>query len=144
MPNLFVALIMLISLFMKKKSGFIFGVLFGLLLDLFVGIRIGINAISLGIVGLLTEILDKNFSKDNRITVMFLISVLTIIAEVIVYILQVLFLDANIQIYEFIKIIMIEVLYNAMLMALFYPAFFTFGNKLEEDFMNNTFLNFWK
>lgn len=142
MPNLFVVLIMLIGLFMKKKSGFVFGLIFGLLLDLFVGIKIGINAIALAIVGLCAEALDKNFSKDNRITAMFLISILTILTEIIVYLLQILFYEAELQILEFIKVIAIEVIYNAILMALIYPGFLAFGSKLEEDFTNKSFLNF--
>lgn len=142
MPNLFVILIMLIGLFMKKKAGFIFGIIFGLLIDLFIGARVGINAISLAIVGLSAEFLDKNFSKDNRITVMFLTSILTLLAEVIVYVLQVLFCNAHMQILEFTKVIMIEVIYNAILIAIIYPGFLSFGSKIENDFTENSFLRF--
>ena len=142
MPNLFVMLIMMIGLFMKKKSGFIFGIIFGVLIDLFVGVRIGINAISLAMVGLCAEILDKNFSKDNRITVMFLTCILTVLAEIIVYALQILFCGADLQILEFTKGVAIEVVYNAILIAVIYPLFLAFGSKIEDDFTNNSFLNF--
>ena len=142
MPNLFVILIMLIGLFVKRKAGFTLGIIFGLLIDLFVGVRIGINAISLAIVGLAAEILDKNFSKDNRITVMFLTSILTLLAEVIVCVLQVLFCNANIQILEFTKVIVIEIIYNAILIAIIYPGFLSFGSKIENDFTENSFLKF--
>ena len=139
-PNLFVVLVMLIGLFIKKKSGFIFGIIFGLLIDLFIGVRIGINAIAFAIVGLASEALDKNFSKDNRITVMFLTSILTLLAEVIVCVLQVLFCNANIQILEFTKVVVIEIGYNAFLIAIIYPCFLAFGSKIENDFTNNSFL----
>lgn len=142
MPNLFVVLIMMIGLFMKKKSGFIFGIIFGLLIDLFVGVRIGINAIALAIVGLCAETLDKNFSKDNRITVMFLTCILTVLAEIIVYTLQILFCGANLQVLEFTKVLAIEVAYNAILIAVIYPLFLDFGSKIEDDFTNNSFLKF--
>lgn len=142
MPNLFVILIMLIGLFIKKKAGFIFGIIFGLLIDFFIGARIGINATSLGIVGLMAEILDKNFSKDNRITIMFLTTILTILAEVLTCVLQVLFCGMNIQILEFTKVIAIEIIYNAILIAIIYPGFLLFGSKIENDFTKNTFLKF--
>lgn len=142
MPNLFVILIMLIGLFMKKKAGLIFGIIFGLLIDLFVGTRIGINAISLAIVGIVAERLDKNFSKDNRITIMFLTSTLTLLAESIVYVLQILFCNINMQILEFTKVIVIEIFYNAILISLIYPGFLLFGSKLEEDFTEKSFLKF--
>lgn len=142
MPNLFVVLIMLVGLFIKKKSGFIFGIIFGLLLDLFIGLKVGINAISLAVVGIVAEILDKNFSKDNRITVMFLTCILTVLAEIITYILQILFCNASIQVLEFIKVLIIETIYNAFLIAIIYPAFLSFGEKIENDFTANSFLKF--
>lgn len=142
MPNMFIILIMLIGLFMKKKLGFAFGIIFGLLLDFFIGIKIGINAIAFAIVGIVAETLDKNFAKDNRITVMFLTSILTLLVEVIVYGLQIIFCGVNLQILEFIKIISIEIIYNAILIAIIYPAFLAFGNKIENDFTKNTFLKF--
>lgn len=95
MPNLFIILVMLVGLFMKRKWGFAFGVLFGILIDIFIGMKIGINAIALGIVGLASAYLDKNFSKDNRLTVMVITALLTIIAETIVYTLQIIFLRSN-------------------------------------------------
>lgn len=142
MPNLFVILIMQIGLFIKKKFGFVFGIFFGLLIDLFIGIRIGINAISLATVGLMAEILDKSFSKDNRITIMFLTCILTLLVETVTYILQILFCNVSIQILEFTKIVVIETIYNAFLIAIIYPAFFNFGEKIENDFATNSFLKF--
>lgn len=142
MPNLFVILIMIIGLFIKKKAGFIFGIIFGLLLDLFVGFKFGMNAIALGIVGIVTEVLDKNFSKDNRITVMFLVCILTIIAETVIYILQILFCGASMHVIGFSKIVFIEMIYNAFLIAIFYPLFLKLGNKFENDFSDNSFLKF--
>ena len=142
MPNLFVILIMLIGLFMKKKSGFIFGIIFGLFIDLLIGLRFGINAISLAIVGLCAEFLDKNFSKDNRMTVMFLTCILTIVAEIIIYANQILFCGTNLQIFEFIKLLFIEIVFNAILIAIIYPFFFAMGNKIENDFTKNSFLKY--
>lgn len=144
MPNLFVILIMLIGLFMKKKTGFIFGIIFGLLIDLFIGVKIGINAISLAVVGLTTETLDKSFSKDNRITIMFLTCILTILAEIIVYTLQILFCGAYLQVFDFTKVLIIEIIYNAIIIALIYPLFLSFGSKIEYDFTGNRFLKLWK
>lgn len=143
-PNVFIIFIMMIGLFMKKDYGFFFGIIFGLLLDFFIGIRLGINSISFAIIGLISGYLDKNFSKDNRITVMFITMVLTVIAEFIIYILQVIFLGVSLQIMSFVKILLLEIVYNAILIIIFYPVIFKFGSKLENDFINkNRFLNFF-
>lgn len=142
MPNMFVILIMLIGLFMKKKWGFAFGIIFGLLLDLFIGIKIGVNAIALGIIGICAEALDKNFSKDSRITVIFLTALLTLLAEIIICSLQVIFCRAQIEIIRFVKVIGIEIIYNIILIIIMYSGFLKLGNKIEEDFANNSFLKF--
>ena len=142
MPNLFVVLIMLVGLFIKKKIGFVLGIIFGLLIDLFIGGKVGLSAISLAVVGLVSEMLDKNFSKDNRITVMFLTCILTLLAEIVMYILQILFCSVNIQILEFTKVVIIETIYNAFLIAIIYPVFLNFGEKIENDFTVNSFLKF--
>lgn len=52
-PNLFILLILFVGLFMGKTYGFILGIIFGLILDFFVGTKIGINAIAMGIIGIL-------------------------------------------------------------------------------------------
>lgn len=142
MPNLFIILVMMFGLFMKKKFAFFFGLIFGLCLDFFIGARVGINAISFAVTGLAAENLDKNFSKDNRITVMFLTGILTIFAEIIIYVLQILFCNVDIQILSFVKIVLIEIIYNEILVAIVYPFILSFGTKLENDFTNNSFLKF--
>lgn len=142
MPNLLIILIMTLGLFMRRKSGFIFGLIFGLCIDFSIGSRIGINAISLGLVGVAAEKLDKSFSKDNRITVMFLTGILTFLAELIIYFLQIVFCNVDIQILSFIKIVLIEIIYNEIIVAIIYPFILLFGSKLENDFTNNSFLKF--
>lgn len=62
-PNLFVIFILFIGLFAGKKLGLIFGILLGFYIDIVIGRRVGITAIILGLIGLIGEILDKNFSK---------------------------------------------------------------------------------
>lgn len=145
MPNLFVLFIMLIGIFLKKDFAFFFGVIFGMLLDIFSGSRIGINTIALSIIGLASGILERNFSKDNRITVIAMTSVLTLCFEVIIYILNIVFCGiSNMQLIGFIKIILVEIIYNDILIIMLYSLFCKFGNKLEQDFVGNkSFLNFF-
>ena len=70
MPNLFVIFVLWIGLFIGKKSGLIFGLLFGIYIDILIGKTIGLSGIMLGIIGLIAEYIDKNFSKDSRLTIM--------------------------------------------------------------------------
>ena len=52
-PNLFIILSLIVGVFIGKIYGASIGIVFGLLLDLFIGKALGINAISLGIAGLM-------------------------------------------------------------------------------------------
>ena len=52
-PNLFIILSLIIGVFIGKIYGATIGIVFGLLLDLFLGKVLAINAIVLGIAGLM-------------------------------------------------------------------------------------------
>ena len=67
MPNLFVIYALFIGLFANKPMGVTYGILAGMILDLTIGKKIGINTISLGIIGFISAVFDKNFSKDNNV-----------------------------------------------------------------------------
>lgn len=139
-PNLFVILVLFISLFLGMKYGITFGLIFGLYLDIVLGKSIEINAIMLTIVGIIGGYFDKNFSKDSRITIMLMVIGATVIFELGSYILSIIILNTNIEILSFIKIIIIEVLYNAILTAILYPLIQIVGYKIEDIFKGQKIL----
>ena len=83
MPNVYVILVLFIGLFVKRKIGLACGIGFGLYLDIVLGKTIGTSALALGIVGLLGEILSKNFSKDSRFIVCLMVIGTTAVYEII-------------------------------------------------------------
>lgn len=133
-PNLFIILILTIGLYLGEKYGFSLGIILGLLLDLFIGKRIGLNAIMLGIAGLIGGILDRSFSKESRITFMIMTIAVTVLCEVINFTLQIILLGAEPVFMQCMKIIMIESIYNAILIIILYPLIQKMGNKTEEIF----------
>lgn len=133
-PNLFIILILTIGLYLGEKYGFSLGIILGLLLDLFIGKRIGLNAIMLGIAGLIGGILDRSFSKESRITFMIMTIAGTVLCEVINFTLQIILLGAEPVFMQCMKIIMIEAIYNAILIIILYPLIQKMGNKTEEIF----------
>ena len=60
-PNLFIILALFIGIFIGKIYGITLGIIFGLLLDFFIGKVVGINAIVLGIAGILRRNIYKAF-----------------------------------------------------------------------------------
>ena len=133
-PNVFVIFILFIGLFAGKKLGLIFGLLIGFFLDIVIGRQVGISGIILGLIGLIGEHLDKNFSKESKITIMLMIAGSTIIYEVACYVFSIVTLNINIEMFSFIKILLIEVLYNLLLTIILYPLIQRLGHTLEETF----------
>ena len=140
MPNLFIIFVLFIGLYGHKFMGVTYGIVLGLLLDLFIGKKIGITAIMLGAIGIIGMIFDKNFSKDNRMTIIVMVAISTIVFEVCSYILNYFINEIELQIMLFIKILSVEVIYNCMLTIVVYPFIQLFGNKIEDEYKGNKIL----
>jgi rod shape-determining protein MreD len=140
MPNLFIILVLYIGLFTNRNLGFTYGVIFGILLDLFIGKKIGITAIMLGSIGIIGAIFDKNFSKDSRMTMMIMVLGSTIIYEIGMYILNYIMFSINIEILTFLKILIIEVIYNIILTIILYPLLQKTGYYIENKYKENKIL----
>ncbi len=139
-PNLFIVLVLFMGLFAGKKIGAVLGLIFGFYLDLVIGRTIGISGIMLGIIGLLGEYFDKNFSKDSRFTIMLMVMGSTILYEFATYMFNVFRLDMTLEIYSFIKILMIEVVYNLIVVIIIYPLFQKAGYAIENTFKTKNVL----
>ena len=139
-PNLFVVLALFIGLFIGKKAGFIFGLLLGIYLDLLGGKAVGISGVMLGIIGIFGEYLDKRFSKDSRITLIFMVMSSTFFYEIGQYLFQILKWNIQIEILAIIKILAIEVIYNTILVIILYPLIQKTGEYLENLFKNKSVL----
>lgn len=140
MPNLLIILMLYIGLFMGRNSAIIYGAIFGMLVDIFISRKLGITSIMLVIIGIIADLFDKNFSKDNRITVMTMVGVSTIIYEIGTYILSYFFLNINIEILAFIKILLIETLFNIILTIIIYPIIQLTGYDVEEAYKGSKIL----
>lgn len=139
-PNLFVIFILFIGLFGNRTMGTIYGLVVGLFLDFIIGTRAGINSIGLGLIGFLAAIFDKNFSKDSRMTIMVMVVVATVIFEALSYLLNYILLSTNVEIFNFIKILVIEVIYNLMITIIVYPLMQKFGYDMENEYKGNKIL----
>lgn len=133
-PNLFIVFILMIGLFIGKKLGAVFGLLFGLYLDLLISKSIGISGIALAIIGFLGEYLSKNFSKDSRLTIMLMVIGSTIIYEFVVYLFYIFQLSMEIELGSFLKILLVEVIYNGVLTIMLYPLLQKIGYYVEDSF----------
>ena len=139
-PNLFIVLILFISLFGGKRLGIPMGIFLGILLDFFVSKKIGLTAIMLGVIGILGGILDKNFSNDSRLIIILMVIGVTALYEIGLYLLNFFLIQATIEIIPFIKILSIEILFNVILTTILYPVLQKAGYYIEESFKGNQIL----
>lgn len=139
-PNLFIIFILILGLFGGKKIGVVFGIVFGMALDFFVSKSIGISAIMLGITGYTGGYLDKSFSKDSRITMLMMISIATILYEIGGVSFNCIINQTKIDIFYFIKTVIIELIYNSIITIIIYPLILKFGYTIEETFKENKIL----
>ena len=140
MPNLFVVIVLCIGLFASKTMGTIYGIVIGLILDLLFGMSVGIQAVSLGLIGFLAAAFDKNFSKDSRMTIMLMVLGSTVIVEVLNYLFTYMFEEINVEIFSFVKILVLEVIFNLLLTIILYPLIRKFGYEIENEYKGNKIL----
>lgn len=140
MPNLFVILVLFIGLFLGNKLGGIFGIIFGIILDLNVGRTVGLSSIFLGIIGLLGEYFDKNFSKDSRVTLILMAAGTTALYEVGKYVGILFKSGADIEILMFILTLFVELIFNTLIIIIIYPLMKKLGYYLESVFKGKKIL----
>ena len=140
MPNLFVLLVLFIGLFGTQTMGTIYGMIVGLILDFLLGTRIGISSATLGLIGFLAAIFDKNFSKDSRMTIMVMGVGATIIFECLTYLLKYVFAGNEVELLNFVKILAIEVVFNLILTIILYPLLQKAGYTIENEYKGNKIL----
>ncbi len=140
MPNLFVIFILFVSLSSNATLGISFGVIGGLMIDLVYSKAVGITAVMLCLVGYLGAYFDRNFSKENKITIIIMSALATILFEFGYYILNSVIVGFDLELFYFIKILLIEVLYNILLVILFYPLIQKAGYTMDRAFKRNNIL----
>ena len=139
-PNLFVIYVLFIGLFGSRSMGIVYGSIIGIFLDLIFKEKIGANLFGLALIGIIATLFDKNFSKDSRITIMFMVFGSTVIFEIVSYFINYILYDVNIEILNLIKILIIEVIYNILITIIIYPLIQKFGYYIENEYKGNRIL----
>jgi len=140
MPNLFIIFVLFIGLSSNVAYGIGFGVIGGLIIDFVYSKSIGITAVMLCLIGYLGAYFDKNFSKENKITIIIMSALATILFELGCYVLNSAIVGFDMELVYFVKILAIEVLYNILLVIIFYPLIKNVGYVMDRNFKKNNIL----
>ena len=139
-PNLFVIYILFIGLFGNRSMGTIYGAIWGIFLDLIFEEKVGTNLLCLVLIGIIATLFNKNFSKDSRITIMFMVFGSTIIFEVVSFFINYVLYSVNVEILSFVKILLVEVIYNILITIIIYPLLQKMGYYIENEYKGNKIL----
>lgn len=139
-PNLFIIYILFIGLFGNRVIGIAYGVVVGIFLDLLFNETIGTNLLGFVFVSIIAILFDKNFSKNSRITIMFMVFGTTLFFELVSYFISFVLYSINIDVVNFIKILIIEIIYNIILTIILYPLIQKFGYYIENEYKGNKIL----
>lgn len=140
-PNLFIIFAIFLGLFSNHYFALIMSVIMGLTIDFEVGrASVGTTAIMLTIVGVLSAYLDKNFSKDSKITILLMVLVGTLIYEIGLYGLNIFIYGFETQMNIFIRMLAIEVVYNVIVTLILYAPIRKIGNIMERNFKERNIL----
>ena len=139
-PNLFIVLVLCIGLFIGKNPAMIIGLIMGIYLDFLTGKQIGISSVMYILIGFLGGYFDKNFSKDSKITILLMVAGSTIIYETCADIYTCMSNLIPLQIMSFIKVLLIEVIFNVLLTIIIYPLIRVTGDFFETVFKKTKIL----
>ena len=140
MPNIFIILMLFIGLYMGRTYGIIYGIIFGIFLDIWIGKTLGITSIALALIGVISGILDKTFSKDSRMIVILMGMLCTVIYEISLYFMQYIAMGINVEVLKFIEILLIEIIYNVIIIIILYPLMKFTGYEIENEIKGDKIL----
>lgn len=100
----------------------------------------GTTSIMLGVVGFLGGYLDKKFSKDSRITMILMVIFSTFIYETGKYAIFVIMNNLDAEIFAFLKILFVEIIYNVILTIILQPLIKKAGYYMENVFKSKNIL----
>ena len=134
MPNLFVVFTLFVGIFIGQRIGIAVGLFVGIVIDVIIGKQVGFTGIALGIVGYVGELLDKNFDKNNLLTLLAMVAIVTFGYELVNMFYIIVRNGLNFNIFIFLIMIVVEVLFNVLLVMIFYPLIKKVGHYFEEVF----------
>lgn len=91
-------------------------------------------------IGVISGIFDKTFSKDSRLIVLLMGILCTIIYEVALYFMQYITISINVEILQFIRTLAIEVIYNIFIIIILYPLMKMTGYEVENEIKGDKIL----
>ncbi len=131
--NLGIILIASLGLICGEFVGGCTGAIYGLIYDILFGRAVGVYLSIYLLIGIISGKLNNNFSKENKVSMIFLISIITAIFEALLYGFFVFFRQYEVDLYNFAFIVVKEVIYNTLIVIILYKFLVWFGEMINKS-----------
>ena len=131
--NVGILFICVIGIVAGEYVGLAVGGVYGLLQDISFGRSLGESLVSFLIIGICAGYLKKMISLDNQLSLILIIVVLTFLFEIIQMLTFGLLYGFDFEILYFVKVVLLEIIYNIFIGYVFYKPFMLWGEVINRS-----------
>lgn len=132
-PNLILITVIVVSLWYGVYTGTFFALFIGAITDLIFGNTTGMFLVSYTITGAIAGLLQTSYRKENKLTLIYLTFIFTLIFEVIQYV-EYLILTGNYSsIFYLIKQVLVSSVLNVIIVVIVYGVIYKIMEKFESN-----------
>lgn len=131
-PNIAIVVIVGISLLSGKIPGMLVGIAYGLIYDVSFGKALGVYTLIYGLIGFFLGRYSNGFSKENRLSVIYMVGIVTALVEVMLYLMFSVLYEYTFEIFAPILLIAKEAVYNMILARIIYSPLASFSEIINK------------
>ena len=131
-PNLILIVVIVVSLWYGVHVGGISSLLIGFLTDILFGSNNGMFTISYTIVGIIVGILNDNYRKESKMSLVYVTIIATFSFEIVQFFQYILLYKVGLSLVYLIKQIVISSLLNIVIVYIVYSLMYNLSEYIEE------------
>lgn len=130
--NLGIVIVVGIGLISGKIPGALTGAAYGFLTDVIFAKSVGAYFLIYTLLGFTSGEMSRGFSKDNKMSMVYMVALFTVVTELVTNLLFILLYGYNLEIVAFLKMIIKETVYNMILARLLFKPMTGLGEIINK------------
>ncbi|MBR3887580.1 MAG: rod shape-determining protein MreD [Clostridia bacterium] len=131
-PNIAIVVIVGIALLSGKIPGMMVGIAYGLIYDVAFGKALGVYTLIYALIGFSLGRYSNGFSKENRLSVIYMVGIVTALVEAVMYLIFVVLYGYTFEIFAPLLLIAKEAVYNMIIARLIYSLLASFSEIINK------------
>lgn len=137
--NIGIVIVVIIGLASGKISGGIIGFVYGVIIDATFSKIIGPYILVYTLIGYFAGSLNKSFSKESKMSAVMLVSICTILGELLVYFILMAYLGYEWRTIKVLTVVLLEAIYNILITLIIFRPIIWIGELINKS-RNNYYL----